>query len=138
MQWVKVGCVIMSVTPGSPASDAGVAEGDEIAVLDGTRIDTQRQCDELTRLITVHNSGDVIELDLVRGDDHVTVKPILATRSDVLGRRVGQRAQSTDLADTDGKHWDLAEHRGHTLVVGAYTDNCGTACAAVIDRVADK
>ncbi len=138
MGWSKLGCIIMSVTSGSPASDAGIAEGDEIAILDGAHIDTPRACDELTRLITAHNSGDTIALELVRGDERVTVKPILATRSEVLGRRVGQRAQSTDLADTDGAHWDLAEHRGHTLVVGAYTDNCGTSCAAVIDRVADK
>jgi hypothetical protein len=137
MGWSKLGCIIMSVTAGSPASDAGIAEGDEIAILDGTHIDTPRACDELTRLITVHNSGDAIEIQLRRGDGEVTVKPILATRSEVLGRRVGQRAQSTDLADTDGKHWDLAEHRGATLVVGAYSDNCA-GCAAVIDRVADK
>jgi peroxiredoxin len=137
MGWSKLGCIIVSVTSGSPASDAGIAEGDEIAILDGTHIDTARACDELTRLITAHNSGDTIALELVRGDERVTVKPILATRSEVLGRRVGQRAQSTDLADTDGGHWDLAEHRGNTLVVGAYSDNCA-GCAAVIDRVADK
>jgi hypothetical protein len=131
-------CVIDSVTLGSPANESGIVELDAIAELDGVPIVSASACSDVTKLITRHNPGDVIEIHLRRGDGEVTVKPILATRSDVLGRRVGQRAQSTDLADTDGTHWDLAEHRGHTLVVGAYADNCGTSCAAVIDRVADK
>ncbi|HEX4450880.1 MAG TPA: PDZ domain-containing protein [Kofleriaceae bacterium] len=139
MGWIvdQHACVIESVTIGSPAHDAGISELDAIVSLDAIPIDSASACNDVTTLITRHNPGDTIAIQLRRGAGEVTVKPILATRSDVLGRRVGQRALSTDLADTDGKHWDLAEHRGQTLVVGAYSDNCA-GCAAVIDRVADK
>ncbi len=131
------GCFIESITTGGPAADAGVARNDEIARVDGVDIVGARACDDVTRAIVSHQPGDVIEIELKRGDARLLVRPILATRSQVLERRVGQHVDTTDLEDADGQHWDLADRRGHALVVGTFDANCA-GCSALVDRVAER
>jgi PDZ domain len=136
MGWMNRACSIGSVTIGSPASDAGIAELDDIAAIDAVPIDSPTACADVTEIITRHSTGDVIDIELERHGERITVKPVLSTRSEVLARRVGQRAFATDLIDTEGRHWDTAAHRG-TLVVGAFDVNCA-GCTALVDRVAER
>jgi hypothetical protein len=131
------GCFIDTITPGGPAADAGIARNDEIARVDGVNVFGPHACDDVTRAIVSHQPGDVIEIDLKRGDATLLVRPILATRSQVLERRVGQHVEATNLEDVDGRHWDLADRRGHALVVGTFDANCA-GCSTLVDRMAER
>jgi PDZ domain len=134
---VNGGCVIGSVTPGAPAADVGMGAGDEIARIDHATIAGPKACDDVMRAITFHQPGEQIEIELVRGDQTIVVHPTLATRSQVLERRVGERIDASDLEDVDGRRWNLADPRGHSLIVGAFDTNCA-GCSALVDRVAEK
>ena len=60
-------------------------------------------------------------------------------RDALAGARAPRRParRRTDLEDVDGRRWDLADRRGHALVVGAFDANCA-GCSALVDRVAES
>ncbi|HEY0254524.1 MAG TPA: PDZ domain-containing protein [Kofleriaceae bacterium] len=130
-------CVIESVTDGGPASDAGIEIGDQVIAFDLAPLDKNASCDQLVSNITAHAPGDRIRIDFVRGVVHREVTATLATRAEVVQRKVGQRIGTTDLVDVDDarRHYDLSE-RGKTTVVGFFTEHC-SGCAHVFDRVTD-
>jgi serine protease Do len=64
-----------SVLPNSPASDAGIQEGDIITAIDGTKID---QSNSLTSLIGQHAVGDTVKLTILRDGKSITVNVKLA------------------------------------------------------------
>ncbi|HEY1815839.1 MAG TPA: PDZ domain-containing protein [Kofleriaceae bacterium] len=130
-------CVIGSVTPGAPAADVGIEPSDEIVRIDHIVIAGPSACDDVMRAITFHQPGEQIELELVRGDQTIVVHPTLATRSQVLERRVGEHIDASDLEDVDGRRWNLADPRGHALIVGAFDTNCA-GCSVLVDRLAEK
>lgn len=66
-----------AITPGSPAEQAGLREGDIILELDGTRIAADNS---LARLIQKHRVGDEVVLKVRRGSGEFTVKVKLAER----------------------------------------------------------
>jgi S1-C subfamily serine protease len=68
------GAVIVSLTPGGPAEDAGIEVGDVVVGFDGDAVETSEQ---LGDLIGEHAPGDRVEVELVRADgqrDSVTVE----------------------------------------------------------------
>ncbi len=133
------GCVIEDITAGGPADDARIRPGDAILAFDKVALDPAQPCDQLVASITAHAPGDHVRLDLLRNSVHRDFMVTLATRAEVLQRRVGQHIGSTDLVDVDdpSHHYDLSEHTGQTRVVGWFRDRC-TGCARVFDRVADS
>ena len=131
------GCTIESVTPNGPAADAGIRTDDNILAFDEVPLDPKRPCDQLVAAITLHVPGDRVRIDFMRGPVHRNVTATLATRADVLQKRVGERVGPTDLVDVDDPrtHYDLDDHR-KTLVVGFFDDRC-LNCARVFDRISD-
>jgi hypothetical protein len=63
---VERGVIIVSVTDESPASAAGLQEGDVIMVLDGEPIETPEQ---LVEAVGRHEAGDRVRLTFVREED---------------------------------------------------------------------
>jgi len=65
------------ITPGGPAQQAGLQEGDVITAIDGTRIDARRPLEDI---LSQHQPGDQISLELVRDGRTITVALTLGTR----------------------------------------------------------
>jgi len=92
---VRQGALIVGIEDGSPADDAGLkvgdkkidfqgeqdipADGDVVVAVDGHKL---TRSDDLADLISAKSAGDEVELDVVRGHDHRTVKVKLGTRPD--------------------------------------------------------
>ncbi|CAN5574195.1 hypothetical protein BH11MYX1_BH11MYX1_29520 [soil metagenome] len=133
-----IGCIVDTVTPVGPAADAGIEVGDSVLAFDGLTLDAKLPCDQLVANITMHAPGDKVRVDLDRSGRHVDTVATLATRADMVQRRVGKRIGTTDLVDADDprRHYDLGERVGKTYVVGWFTERC-TGCARVFDRIAD-
>jgi len=131
------GCTIESVTANGPAADAGIRTDDNILAFDEVPLDPKRSCDQLVAAITLHVPGDRVRIDFMRGPVHRNVTATLATRADVLQRRVGEHVGPTDLVDVDDArtHYDLDDHH-KTMVVGFFDDRC-LNCARVFDRIHD-
>lgn len=135
-------CSISSITPASPAQDAGIIFGDAVVAINGVSLSGPRvnPCDKLTDEIVRHRPGDEIKLDVRRGAHRLTIKATLSTRAEVLHRRfVGEPMQRTDIADFDNDKlsYDLGERRGTTTVVGWFMlDRCAN-CGQVFDRISD-
>jgi S1-C subfamily serine protease len=73
------GAVVVSVTDGSPAADAGIQEGDVIVAIGGDEITEPGDVPEAIRR---HRPGDEIEVVVLRDDERVTVRATLAERPD--------------------------------------------------------
>jgi hypothetical protein len=133
-------CSISSITPASPAHDAGLLFGDSVHAIDAVATAGPNPCGVLQSQIVAHRSGEEIKLDVRRGNQRVTIKATLSTRAEVLNRRfVGEPMLHTELADIDNAKlsYDLADRRGRTTVVGWFMlENCSN-CARVFDRITD-
>jgi S1-C subfamily serine protease len=66
-----------AVLPDSPASRAGLLEGDIITSVDGQQVDGEHSLDEL---LTAYYPGERVELDVLRGGDLITITLDLGTR----------------------------------------------------------
>src|SRR4051794_16098768 len=89
---VDHGTLVQTVTPGSPAAQAGIKGGDIVAQLDGneirlggdivTAVDGSkiRSSDDLANAITGKKKGDKVKIDLVRDGRKQTVEATLAAR----------------------------------------------------------
>lgn len=132
------GCVVAEVTTNGPAADAGLLTGDTILAFDALPLDPKQPCEQLVANITTHAPGDRVRIDVDRHGIHVDMLATLATRADMVQRRVGKRIGTTDLVDVDDprQHYDLGERTGKTYVVGWFTERC-SGCARVFDRIAD-
>jgi serine protease Do len=71
---VDAGALIVSVSSGSPADDAGLRSGDVITEMDGEDITTAA---ELSLDIASHQIGDQVEIGYYRGDAQQTVTATL-------------------------------------------------------------
>ncbi len=71
---VKSGAVVLQVTPGGPAAQAGLQQGDVI-----TKVDDQPVVGDsgLPQLIQAHNPGDKITLTILRNNKEMTVQVTL-------------------------------------------------------------
>lgn len=134
-------CSIQSVTPASPADDAGLQFGDAVFAIDGTSLiqGGGRPCMFLTSQIVAHRPGDEIKLDIRRGASRVTVKATLSSRGEVLHRRlVGRPMVRTEIEnfDDENQSYDLSA-RGKTTVVGWFALQRCANCGRVFERIAD-
>jgi PDZ domain len=66
---------VVDVAAASPAFDAGIREGDEIIAFDGFKGKTYREwIDGIRKLVTDTPDGEVVAIDLVRGDKRVAAQ----------------------------------------------------------------
>jgi len=132
------GCLVTEVTRDGPADEAGLEPLDTIIAFDELPLDLKQPCDQLVANITTHAPGDRIRVDILRNGVHRDVVATLATRAEMVQRRVGKRIGTTDLVDVDDprRRYDLGDRAGKTYVVGWFTERC-TGCARVFDRIAD-
>ena len=75
----EAGAVVVSVTAGSPADDAGIREDDVIVAIGGDEI---TEAGDVAEAIRRHRPGDEIEVVVLRDDERVTVRATLAERPD--------------------------------------------------------
>lgn len=71
------GCVVLSVTPGSPADKAGLKAKDVIRKLDDKELTAGPM---LPKLIQARKAGDKITLEVLRGDETLTIKVEIGKR----------------------------------------------------------
>ena len=71
---MPAGFLISAVTDGGPADEAGLAVGDVILSMDGTRITTQEL---FTSCLYAHDPGDTVELVVYRSGRQYSVKLVL-------------------------------------------------------------
>jgi hypothetical protein len=133
------GCEIETTIAGGPASEAGLRPGDVLTSIDGIAITAAKACQDVNDTITSHTPGDQIRIEVLRGEgEEVVAHARLATRSEVLQRRVGQRIAATDLIGVDDhQHYDLGERKSRTLVIGVFDPNCA-GCGHLVDHIADR
>jgi len=74
---VDHGEYVVQVVAGGPAATAGIQEGDVILAIDGQAIDAQHA---LSEVLFTHQPGDVVNVDIQRGDQKMTVQLTLAER----------------------------------------------------------
>jgi putative serine protease PepD len=71
------GAQISSVQPGTPASGAGVQQGDVVTAIDGKNITSTQQFIET---VDTYSPGQTITLTVKRGDNTKSIKLTLGTR----------------------------------------------------------
>lgn len=76
---LESGVLIISITEGSPAGEAGVEEGDVVVGIDGDEI---RIVEDLLARLREHAPGDRVRLELVRDGEHREVEVRLGDRPD--------------------------------------------------------
>jgi putative serine protease PepD len=73
------GAVVQTVTPGGPASEAGIRAGDVITSFDGRSV---RNPSDLSLAVNAKKPGDNVKVQVRRGDSTRTVEIELGTRPD--------------------------------------------------------
>ncbi|HZP14598.1 MAG TPA: PDZ domain-containing protein, partial [Nocardioides sp.] len=76
---VQQGALVTNVTANSPASDAGLRNGDVIRSIDGKDVKTEQ---DVQTLVRQHRPGDKVDVGIVRDGDNRTVQATLGTRPD--------------------------------------------------------
>jgi serine protease Do len=76
---VEQGALVSNVTSGSPASDAGIRNGDVITSIDGKTVKTEQ---DVQTLVRQHRPGDKVAVVIVRDGANRTVQATLSTRPD--------------------------------------------------------
>jgi len=74
---VSEGVGVISVADGSPADRAGIRVMDIIVEVDGTPV---RNTGDLEHILVQYRSGSSVKIDLLRGDERLTVSVTLAAR----------------------------------------------------------
>jgi 2-alkenal reductase len=74
---IDYGVYVAQVSPGGPAAEAGIEEGDVILAIDGQRIDEQNSFAEV---LFAHRPGDTVEATILRDGDESTVEVTLGER----------------------------------------------------------
>ena len=74
---VDHGEYVVQVVEGGPAAAAGIQEGDVILAIEGQPIDAQHA---LSEVLFTHKPGDVVNVDIQRGDQQLTIQLTLAER----------------------------------------------------------
>jgi serine protease Do len=74
---VEEGALVQAVGPGTPAAEAGIERGDVIVGIEGTAV---ASTEEVGERILDFEPGHEIDVDLVRGEEELTVTATLGTR----------------------------------------------------------
>src|SRR5690606_12334701 len=75
----RTGAEVVRVESGTPASEAGLQQGDVITAIDD---DTVSGAESLTGYVRQYSSGDQVTLSVVRDGEQIQVQTTLATRED--------------------------------------------------------
>jgi S1-C subfamily serine protease len=75
----RTGVVITRVDPGSPAAQAGLRPGDTIVTLNASRVRDAADLQIKTAMLRI---GDIVELSIIRGGRTLSVRAILAAKSE--------------------------------------------------------
>jgi serine protease Do len=67
----NTGALVASVTPGSPAANAGILDGDVILKFDGKEVTTMRG---LPRLVALTPIGKDVDVEVLRKGQHLTIR----------------------------------------------------------------
>jgi len=78
---VDHGVLILEITPGGPAGQAGLQLGDVLLSINGTRID---QDDVFSEILFDFAPGDEVEAEVLRGEETLTVSLELGDRDDFI------------------------------------------------------
>lgn len=141
-------CSVNSVTPSSPAQDAGLEFGDAVMAIDGVHLGAHAAasvvaatpCTTLASLIVARRPGDDVTLLVRRGARKLSVQATLSTRGEVMFRLfVGQHLPRTELVDIDRDDvtYEVGGVQGRTTVVGWFQLQRCAGCDRVFDQVAD-
>jgi putative serine protease PepD len=76
----EAGAYVVDVSPDSPASGAGIEEGDVIVEIGGTTIES---AGDVPSAVREHRPGDAIDVVFVRDGERQTVQATLIERPDV-------------------------------------------------------
>lgn len=71
---VERGVLVTAVTRNSQAAQSGILSGDVITRMGAIDINNIR---DLTKVMNAHNVGDVVDVELIRGNEHLTIKTTL-------------------------------------------------------------
>jgi S1-C subfamily serine protease len=71
------GLLVDAVVTGGPAARAGLGGGDVILSIDGRRMDSE---DDLTPVVDARKPGDVVKVEVLRGDEETVLEIRLAER----------------------------------------------------------
>ncbi len=78
----QAGAVIVEVTPGSGADEAGIEVGDLVTSLDGVRV---QGIADLAAQVQTHSAGDAVDVVIVRDGQEQTLSVTFGARPDDLG-----------------------------------------------------
>lgn len=97
------GAIVVDVLPDGPAADAGIQADDVLTAVDGETVDSAAA---LSALMADYAIGDDVELDVLRGEETLTLTVTLADRADFVlpTEEAAPSAESTPEAmtpDTD-------------------------------------
>ena len=67
---VEAGALVQRVTPESPADTAGVERNDIVVAIDGQPVEGFA---DVFTAVRSHEVGEIVEVEVVRGDDTVTL-----------------------------------------------------------------
>jgi len=126
------------VTPGSPASEAGLRVRDVFVALDAQPITT---CDSLITLIQAREAGQQVKIDIRRDAQLLSLKTQLLSRAELLRRRfVGQVMPAASVVRFDDRSETELDARGKTTIVGWFEPRCAGCPGSfgAIDRWARK
>jgi putative serine protease PepD len=98
---VNQGAYVASVTSGSPAESAGIKEGDIITSFDGTEITS---ADALILAVRSHETGDVVDVTLMRGSQEMTVSVTLGSDESLQSSSSSSSSSSNSLGNLLGNN----------------------------------
>lgn len=81
----QTGALIQAVEPDTPAEKAGLKPGDLITAVDNTPVDERQR---LVDLIRAHKPGDKVTLNVLRGNQRLTIEVTLGSRRLDTGQEV--------------------------------------------------
>jgi hypothetical protein len=76
---IKDDGAVIQVLPGTPAEEVGIKEGDVIKRIDGRAVDSAM---DIVQAVARRKPGDRVTIELLRGEEKIDVKTVLARRSD--------------------------------------------------------
>jgi serine protease Do len=142
------GVLVGNVLPGSPASKAGIQEGDVITAVDGKTVTTSEQ---VVRAVQSHSVGQEVKLQILRNGSAKQLSMKAAEAPDEAGRtqlasgggesqgKYGMRLE--DLSPDDGEKLGVKTRKGAVIVdvePGSSADEAGLSEGDVVVEVDRK
>jgi Do/DeqQ family serine protease len=121
---VTAGALVMEVMPDSAAEAAGILVNDVIVGIDGARV---ADGNELRNRVAMRLPGDLINVDIVRGERERSLQATLKSRPDEVAQALPSREQRQKMSALDGV--ELAAERQPTAGLRVLSIDSGSAAA---------